>query len=52
MFTHFLRRGAYSRPEFEALIEQSPFGDAAITRAGIGFSIDLRKATSSLGQAA
>lgn len=43
MFQHFLRRGAYSRQEFEALIAQSPFGGAAITRAGIGFSIDLEK---------
>ncbi len=44
MFKHFLRRGAYTRDEFAALLGRSAFDDVTITKRGTGFAIDLRKA--------
>jgi hypothetical protein len=44
MFKHFLRRGAYTRDEFEALLGRSAFGDVTIKKRGTGFLIELRKA--------
>ncbi len=43
-FKHFLRRGAYTRDEFETLFGRSPFDDVSIRKRGTGFSIELRKA--------
>lgn len=45
-FKHFLRRGAYTRREFETLFGLSAFDDFSITKEGIAFSITLKKATS------
>ncbi len=42
-FKYFLRRGAYTRREFEALIGASDFDEFAITKNGVALSIDLRK---------
>ena len=44
MFKHFLRRGAYTRAEFEALFRRSAFDDFTIEKRGTGFSITLEKA--------
>ena len=44
MFKHFLRRGAYTRDEFEALFGRSAFDDFTIEKRGTGFSITLEKA--------
>ena len=39
----WLRKGAYSRDEFEQLISQTPFSEHRIEEAGIGFYIHLSK---------
>ncbi len=44
MFKHFLRRGAYTREEFEALLSRSAFDDFTIEKRGTGFAITLARA--------
>ncbi len=44
MFKHFLRRGAYTREEFEALLGRSAFDYFTIEKRGTGFVITLARA--------
>ena len=52
MFKHFLRRGAYTRAEFEALFRRSAFDDFTIEKRGTGFSITLEKAPGAVSRPA
>jgi ubiquinone/menaquinone biosynthesis C-methylase UbiE len=45
-----LRARAYTREDFERMIADTPFGEAAIKQSGIGFEIMLKKSVATTGE--